>query len=366
MLVSCPSCSTAYRVSDNLITTLNPTFRCSRCKHTFVLELKFETNSKKAKAPPPPESPQEDEEKSAELSFSFPSTQTDTTEKIVEEDPRSVETTKPPLPDIQDQQPPTDGQDQQSTEPPIPPSEESSAQEEALAETPSTHEQDPSQPFIPPSPTDWNADFEAKKEEENFPFQEEETRAETADDPRQAIGLSVIPFISLFGLLLLIFFMTTLTYQYQAKPTQLESLIKVIPWFGPLIIKNNHLRKGIVVSSLRSDFQTIFGGHRVFVISGKIINRTSVSVGEIQVEGQIYSAEGEKIKSQAISVGNAISTKIIQDMTAREISILQRLKPQKRFEIPPEESAAFTIVFLKPTEKIKSFSCRVLSAKETI
>ncbi|MEC4679798.1 MAG: hypothetical protein VST67_03760, partial [Nitrospirota bacterium] len=307
-----------------------------------------------------------DEEKSAELSFSFPSTQTDTTEEIVEEDPRSGETTKRPLTDIRDQQPPTDGQDQQSTEPSIPPSEESSAQEEALAETHSTHEQDPSQPFTPPSPTDWNADFEAKEEEENFPFQEEETEAETADNPRQAIGLSVIPFISLFGLLLLIFFMTTLTYQYQAKPTQLESLIKVIPWFGPLIIKNTHLREDLVVSSLRFDFKTISEGHRVFVISGKIINRSSVSVREIRVEGQIYSAAGERIKSQAISIGNPISTKIIQDMTAREITDLQRMKPLKRFEILPEESAAFTIVFLKLTKNIKSFSCRVLSAKETI
>ena len=364
MLVSCPSCSTAYRVSDNLITTLNPTFRCSRCKHTFVLELKFETNSKKAKAPPPPESPQEDEEKSGELSFFFPSTQTDTTEKIVEEDPHSVEATPPPLTDIQDQQPPTDSRDQQLSEPPITPSEESSAREEELAEATAAHEQDTSQPFTPPSPTDWKADFEAEEKEENFPFQEKETESDTADAPRQANGPSVIPFISLFGLLLLIFFMATLTYQ--AKPTQLESLIKAIPWFGPLVITNNHLRKGIVVSSLWSDFQTIFGGHRVFVISGKIINHTSVSVGEIRVEGQIYSAGGERIKSQAISVGNAISTKIIQDMTAREISILQRLKPQKRFEIPPEESAAFTIVFLKPTKKIKSFSCRVLSAKGTI
>jgi len=102
------------------------------------------------------------------------------------------------------------------------------------------------------------------------------------------------------------------------------------------------------------------------VISGKIINRSSVSVREIRVEGQIYSAAGERIKSQAISIGNPISTKIIQDMTAREITDLQRMKPLKRFEILPEESAAFTIVFLKPTKNIKSFSCRVLSAKETI
>lgn len=37
MLVQCPGCRTTYRVRDTLITTSTPTFRCSLCKHIFVL-----------------------------------------------------------------------------------------------------------------------------------------------------------------------------------------------------------------------------------------------------------------------------------------------------------------------------------------
>ncbi|NIO08551.1 MAG: hypothetical protein GTO40_11310, partial [Deltaproteobacteria bacterium] len=40
MLVKCPGCYTTYRVGDNLIGTSKPTFRCSRCKLIFALDLK--------------------------------------------------------------------------------------------------------------------------------------------------------------------------------------------------------------------------------------------------------------------------------------------------------------------------------------
>ncbi len=173
--------------------------------------------------------------------------------------------------------------------------------------------------------------------------------------------ISVIPYISLFGILLLTFSLLTLVYQ--AQPARLEAYLKSIPWFGPVIFKNSHLRQGIVLESLRSGFQKILGGRQVFVVTGKISNRNPVSVREIRLEGLIHTAAGKQVGRQTISVGNPISSKIIRDMTVREIAILQRLKPQKRFEIAPDGSAAFTIVFLKPAKDIKSFSCRVLTTK---
>jgi len=173
--------------------------------------------------------------------------------------------------------------------------------------------------------------------------------------------VSIIPYISLFGILLLTFSLLTLIYQ--AQPARLETYLKSIPWFGSVIFKNNHLRQGVVLESLRSGFQKILGGRQVFVISGKISNRNPVSVREIRLEGLIHTAGGKQIGQQTISVGNPISSKIIRDMTLREIAILQRLKPQRRFAIAPDGSAAFTIVFLKPGKDIKAFSCRVLSTK---
>lgn len=51
MLVQCPNCSTNYKIHDSLVTTSTPTFRCSCCKHIFVLELKREGKPVEEKAP---------------------------------------------------------------------------------------------------------------------------------------------------------------------------------------------------------------------------------------------------------------------------------------------------------------------------
>src|SRR5262245_52211668 len=37
MIVRCPSCKTLYKVADDLVKDTKPAFRCSRCKHTFEL-----------------------------------------------------------------------------------------------------------------------------------------------------------------------------------------------------------------------------------------------------------------------------------------------------------------------------------------
>ncbi|NIO10437.1 MAG: hypothetical protein GTO40_21495, partial [Deltaproteobacteria bacterium] len=176
--------------------------------------------------------------------------------------------------------------------------------------------------------------------------------------------VSIIPYISLFGILLLTFSLLTLIYQ--AQPAKVEAYLKSIPWFGSILFKNSHLRQGVVLESLNSGFRKIYGGRQVFVITGKILNRNQVSVRDVRLEGLIHTGAGKELGRQTISVGNPISSKIISDMTVREIAILQRLKPQKRFEIAPDGSAAFTIVFLRPSKDIKSFSCRVLTTKGTV
>ncbi|MEE9185459.1 MAG: zinc-ribbon domain-containing protein [Candidatus Binatia bacterium] len=373
MLVSCPSCSTTYRVSDKLITTPNPTFRCSRCKHIFILELKNETITEKAPPLQPPETQQEEKEQFPELDFSFPSTSTDTTEHKTEEGPQPTEETQPPVTESQDRepedslpteetQPPATGSlDQEPSEPPSPKSEEPFVRQEESEEVTRAYVEAALQSLSPSTPRHWDEDSKTEEEVENLTFQEGEGESDSAATPRRSGGISVLPYFSLFGILLLIFSVVTLAYQ--ASPTRLESFIKAIPWFGPMVIKNNHLRDGIMVQSLRSGILTIVGGRKVFVISGEVVNRTQVSVGEIRVEGQTYTEGGEEIESQAISIGNPISKKIIRDMTAREISILQRLSPQKKYEIPPDKSATFTIVFLKPPDNVKAFSCKVLSAE---
>ena len=205
------------------------------------------------------------------------------------------------------------------------------------------------------SAPDFGADWQ-----ESYPILDER-KPDSALDPYRDRPLSTVPYISLFGALLLIFSLLTLVYQ--AQPGSIEAALKTIPWLGPTILKNNHLQHGISLQSLRPSFETIQGNREVFVLSGIAVNRNNVSVREVRVEGHIFNAEGKEIDRQIISVGNALSSKIIRDLTAQEISILQKLNPQKRFEISPDESAGFVIVFLKPGAEVKNFSCRVAAVE---
>jgi hypothetical protein len=187
-------------------------------------------------------------------------------------------------------------------------------------------------------------------------------------DPSQGAHLdrplSIVPYVSLFGALLLLY--ALLALMHQAQPKTIEAAIRAIPWFGPTVMKNDHLRHGIVLESLRPGFQTIQGNREVFVLSGVALNRNPVSAREVRVEGIIFNAEGKEIDRQTISVGNAISSKILRDLTPQEISILQRLNPQKRFEIAADGSAPFVIVLLKASSEVKNFSCRVVSVEEGV
>jgi hypothetical protein len=58
-----------------------------------------------------------------------------------------------------------------------------------------------------------------------------------------------------------------------------------------------------------------------------------------------------------------MSLKIVRDLSSKEISLLQRLEPPKRFEIRPGESAGFSVVFMSPPPGLKEFSAKVLAAQ---
>jgi predicted Zn finger-like uncharacterized protein len=378
MLIQCPSCRTTYRIGDNVVAIPNPTFRCSRCKHIFILGLKSAPGSAHEVPSPPAASQQQDEDESRELTFSFAPRQN----KLSWEEPdkdefKFPEHEKPPTienPDqqrldpakLQFQEPSFLAQDDLgSREPPSPtfpmvgnnhPSTApNDGTEESWSITTSRPEEEPFD-ISPEVPTD----SDKPSVQSPSPYGERETLV--AENPHQEHPLSILPYLTLFCCLLL--FYSVLTFVNQARPQTVETFLRAIPWLGDSVFKNNHLRLGVDLKSLRPGFQPIPGGREVFVISGVAVNHNPVSVRGIQLEGNIYNAQGKEIERQTIWVGNAISSKIIRGMTAQEISDIQKLPPLRRFEIAPEQPMAFAIIFFKPSGEIKYFSCRVLSSDQ--
>ena len=342
MVVQCPQCQTKYKVSDDVVTDALPSFRCSRCKHTFELEIPGVSESSN----PEETSAKTGMDEERELSFTFPAQQK---EKSPEQD------------------------------------------EEKLADSPIRN----GERLIDDSELSdhWSINVNAAKDEEAFTMAgpEQTARKEpiaAVRDPqgkeqpildvtfppsREAVAnvypiaphrdqrVSIVPFLTLFGLLVL--FYSFATAYHEVHPLSSEDIVGKIPVVGSSVLKNNHLKNGVLLQSLQASYQMIQGNREVFVVTGSALNQNPIVIREVRLAGRLYNQEGREIEQQTIWIGNAISPKIVRGMTAQDISDLQRLKPLKSFEIPPGDSVSFTIVFLKPTKAAKDFGCEILSAE---
>ena len=351
MLIQCPKCHTTYRVSEKLITIPDPTFRCSRCKNIFVLGSRAAPTPTHEPPEPPPSPSQKGETR--ELSFSFPALETNETaaEKIAEglDSPIADNAPAPPPEEEGSSFMIQKREDDWSMTPEHPAGEQAFTMRE---EKPFAQIDRPAE-----RPLEFQREWSAAVPEEP------ESAHEPTAEPAANQPLSITPYLILCGAVLFLF--SALALAHKTRPESVEGLLKTIPWLGSSVLQNNHLRQGIVLQTGRPRFQRIQGNREVFLVSGVAVNRNPVKVREVKVEGTIFNSDGKIIERQITTVGNAISSKIIRDLTSQEISSLQKQGPVKRFEILPNESAAFSIVFLKSSAEIKSFGYRVLSAEET-
>jgi predicted Zn finger-like uncharacterized protein len=328
MIVRCPNCKTTYRVADEIVQGATPAFRCSRCKHVFDLDL-VNTPEKRVEENRPGEKTVPEPEKDRELSFNFVANKPDDQTGVAG----------------------------------------SAAQDHGLSAAPSETKELPSTE-IPKFTFHEAASNDSIRNTKGIDFPVATSSLppsrEAIDnilslDPYRDQPVSIAPYLTLFGVLVLFFaFLTALD---RVRPATTERMLRAIPWIGAAVLKSNHLKNGVALESLRASPQTIQGNREVFVVTGVAQNRNPVVIREVRVAGQLYNLEGKEMEQQTIWIGNAISPRIIRGMTVQDISDLQRLKPLKTFEIPPGDSIPFTIVFLKSTKGIKNFSCEVLAAE---
>jgi predicted Zn finger-like uncharacterized protein len=348
MIVQCPSCHTTYRVSDNLITNANPTFRCSRCKHVFVIAVKPAPPAVEPEAKRPSPQPASENQ---ELNFPFPPAEPPQPPPLSRDDSvvrfEPDETTKPPA---EIEEPSTDaprGADSWSIAPPPPAKEQPFTM--IAKEEPAPVVKAPTRP-------------PASREERPQLIAKPTPATEPPVDSPLDQPLSTAPYLALCAALFVFFSIVALAYK--AQPAPVERLLKKIPWLNSSLFRSSHLRRGITIQAVVTRFQRIQGNKDVFVVSGRTVNHNPVKVREVRVEGYTFGGDGKIIEQQTTMVGNAISAKIVRDLSKEDIAALQNQPPVKRFELPPEESSSFAIVFFKSSGDIKSFSFRVVSAEE--
>jgi predicted Zn finger-like uncharacterized protein len=341
MLIRCPKCQTTYKVSDEAVQAASPTFRCSRCKNVFDMPPESRAEPPGDRTLPVDTRPGKLQEE-PELNFTFPAREQDLNERHEKELSDGPAEPDEMIADERDNPWSLNLGARQHDEPfTISPSGHA-VSEEKIVDAP--------------------ADLRTPEPDANgFP----DTRDASANvfplDTFRDQAASTGPYLTLFGLLVLLFSFAT-AYQ-QVHPMASDELIGQIPVLGSSILHNAHLKNGVMLKSLRGGYQTIRGNREVFVVSGEALNRNPVVIRRVQIAGQLYDQAGKAIEQQLIWVGNAISAKIVRGMSAQDVIDLQRLQPLKSFDIPPGDSVPFTIVFFKPSKAVKDFSCEVQSAE---
>jgi predicted Zn finger-like uncharacterized protein len=328
MLVQCPNCKITYKVSDDVIKGANPAFRCSRCKHTFELQAPDTS-------PPATEEPAADrpsiandfEDREPKLAFPSPAD----TDKLPEQ---------PELPEL-DAKPqfPAASHDRDEPRPtPVPAHQE----EPFIIDTAAVRSQSA------PAPQAGGATTLAPESAGiQFPKPEDLLDNVLAIEPYRDQQASTVPFLTLFGLLVVLF--SFAAAYYQAHPSASEGMIGKIPLVGSSVLKNNHLHVGVLLKSLQGSFQLIQGNREVFMVSGTAINQNPVVIRKVRLAGQIFSAEGKELEQQSMWIGNALSPKIVHGMTVQDVIDLQKLEPLRNFtpikDLTVEMTAFFGAIF---------------------
>jgi predicted Zn finger-like uncharacterized protein len=378
MIVQCPKCKTTYKVADELLKDSSPAFRCSRCKHTFQLES-AEPPQEPAVNPPTGENPPVESSASKELSFVFPprEEQQNIGASVAPVDASTGETESVALENNDSDQWAINA-DTQTSEAPFTITEPSdSPQEVEKLLTPpnpppqvtSAAERRPKdKPVAPPSTS---VGRNPKQESPALAGDRVEGSTPTSADgegnilrlgPFRDQQTSTKPYLTLFALLIIIFALVTAFNR--AHPSATEGFVRQIPLVGSSVLRNNRLKDGVLLQSLRGGYQSIQGNREIFVITGAALNQNPVTIRAVQISGESYNNQNEEIEKQTIWVGNAISPSMVRGLSLQEIANLQRLPPLKTFEIPPGDSVPFAIVFLKTPKGMKDFGCKVIAAED--
>ena len=305
--------------------------KCSRCDHIFRAPV-----SKAKRRPPPPSSPAGDDapagdDKNLTLPFQQPPWKE-------EADPAGDEDLKIAAPEEEQF---TLGDDNKSEEFTLP------------EEMPESDVPAPRKPHATRS-----RQVEEQEEETDSSWSDDDT----AEEPRRRRREPnfVVPLLVFAGIVTAVYFV--FASALVSSPALRNRVLGRLPFLGSLGADRLMTRK-VALSDVVGNYQRIKDGKEVFVITGKALNTAAVGLHSVQIAGKLYDQQGRAVDEKVIYCGNVISAKVLRDLTPRELSVLQKLNPPKRFTIEPGESSTFVIVFMDPPRGAAEFAIQVVAAQ---
>lgn len=325
MIIQCPYCTTSYQLEPARLTGKSPMLKCSRCDRIFPAPA-----AKAKNRPAPASSAAEDTAPAADKNLTLPFHQAAWKE---EETPAGSEDLKIAEPEEEQF---TLGDEDKSEEFTLP-EEMPEPDAPALMKPGAPHPREEDDE----SETSWSDD-------------------ETAEAPRRRESSPVAPLLVFAGIVVAAYFV--FASALLSSPALRSRVLGRLPFIGSLGADRLMTRK-VALSDVVGNYQRIKDGKEVFVITGKALNTAPVGLHSVQIAGRLYANDGRALDEKVIYCGNVISAKVLRDLTPRELSVLQKLNPPKRFTIEPGESSTFVIVFMDPPRGAAEFAVRVAAAQ---
>ncbi len=175
--------------------------------------------------------------------------------------------------------------------------------------------------------------------------------------PREASMTTSMRFAVRSMLLVTLAYAILSVYLY-THPETMRAAFGGMPLIGSRLSEARLHPTAIQLTGVTGRYERVQGDRLVFVVAGMALNNSSVPVRGIQVEGRITGAREQR---QVVYCGAA--PRDVQDLSAREIEMLQNIEPPKDWSLGPGEQANFLVVFASPPTDLREFGAEVVAVQ---
>jgi len=206
----------------------------------------------------------------------------------------------------------------------------------------------------------------AIEDADEFAFDDEEGTAEVAvaaaeaDDPVEpsAPPTRTPARFALRALLGVTFAYAILSVYLATHPESARRLLARLPVIGARLVEARLDPASVRLTKVRGEYQRVRSDHLVFVVSGTAVNASPVAVRGIQIRAYVSGAQLER---QIVFCGAA--PRDVQDLSLREIALLQTLEPPKDWALGPDETTSCLVVFPDPPADAHEFGAEVVAVR---
>jgi predicted Zn finger-like uncharacterized protein len=179
------------------------------------------------------------------------------------------------------------------------------------------------------------------------------TATPTTDRRRKAVGRFALR--TLVGVTLAFTLLSIYLFTHRGRVT---GALAGIPLLGPELTAKRLSPAQVQLTDVHGAYERVHGDALVFVVTGTAVNNAPVPVSAIEIQARINGA-----REQRRTVFAGAAPHDVHDLSAREIDLLQTLRPPHDWRLLPGQDGDFLVAFVDPPQPLKQFSAEVVAVQ---